>query len=985
MALELAGWGKEGILIPDPPPGISDSQFLDPEIDAERLTAFQRLRAESLNSEKQIILASEGALKHVAPSLQQLESSLLQLATGQEHDPDTLQQQFASAGMEEVSQVHARQQFARRGGILDVFPAHSLDPLRLEFFDRELDSLREFDLDAQTSNRRIDCAEIILTAPPMSSRISDWIAEGDTIIALEEEIDGADVILTDNPSGGGLTVEAYGTPFAHFNAGDFVLEGAQQSTVFHHISQWLAAHWTVYIAAGSEGERQRFRELAGTHLPATDYHFLDLSISEGFVLRSAKMAVLSLGELLGRPHTARGTNRLRRLEKVRSHAAATELDQLNEEDLVVHADYGIGRYRGLVAGENGEEELAIEYRDGSTLHVPIDHSHLVSRYVGVGGKAPNLSRLGDGRWGKVRKSAEAAIMDYAARLLRTHAERDSSKGHAHPADSRWMWEFENSFPFSETIDQARAISETKADMESGQPMDRLICGDVGFGKTEVAIRAAFKAVTGGTQVAILVPTTVLAEQHWRTFRERMSDFPIRIDLLSRFRKKSEISETVRGVAEGNVDIVIGTHRLLSGDVVFHNLGLAIVDEEQRFGVKHKEQFKERFRQIDLLTLSATPIPRTLYFSLMGVRDMSTIDTPPPNRIPVHTTVCSYDERVIRDCIRRELEREGQVFFLHNRVQSIEMMRKRLRELVPEARILVGHGRMAREDLEEVMHDFVEGKADVLLSTTIIESGIDIPNANTILIDRADRFGLADLYQLRGRVGRAERRAYAILMLPRDQISTGDAKKRVSAIKQYTALGSGFKIAMRDLEIRGAGNLLGTRQSGHIAAVGFDLYCQLLRQSVEQLSGRKVRRRVDSVLRASFIAFSEAGYEKDDSEQLPAYFPTQYIMESKARVAAYREMASLTTLEELRAFESRLRDRYGPLPQPATNLIKVTRLRFEATMAGAETVEIRGNRLMVQRNGGFLMVDNREFPRLSSKDPGSMLFEAIEWLESLNRP
>ena len=370
---------------------------------------------------------------------------------------------------------------------------------------------------------------------------------------------------------------------------------------------------------------------------------------------------------------------------------------------------------------------------------------------------------------------------------------------------------------------------------------------------------------------------------------------------------------------------------------------------------------------------------------MGVRDMSTIDTPPPNRIPVHTSVCSYDERVIRDCIRRELERGGQVFFLHNRVQSIEIIRKRLLELVPEARILIGHGQMAREDLEDVMHTFVEGKADVLLSTTIIESGIDIPNANTIMIDRADRFGLADLYQLRGRVGRADRRAYAILMLPRDQISTGDAKKRVSAIKQYTALGSGFKIAMRDLEIRGAGNLLGTKQSGHIAAVGFDLYCQLLRQSVEQLSGHKVRRRVDVVFRAGFIVFSESRYQESDDEKLPAYFSAEYIQDSKARVAAYREMASLTSLEELHAFESRLQDRYGPLPRPARNLIKVTRLRFEATMASVETVEIRGDRLMVQRNGGFLMVDNRQFPRLRSKHPGSMLSEAIEWLESLNRP
>ena len=985
LAMELHGWQIDAVTLPDPPLEDFETQLADPERDAERLTAFQRLREYPRDGSSAVALASADAFAHSAPSPEEFVASILSLQVGGQHDPDELQKTLLAAGLEEVTQVHARQQFACRGAILDIFPVQAPAPLRFEFFDRELESLREFDLDSQISIRRLDHAELVLTPPSLDLHLADWFRDGDTVLALDEGIEDADIVFTDDPTGNESNLEAYGTPFAHFDAGDFILHEAQQSTVFHHINDWLASGWTVCIAAATKGERDRFHELSGTHLPAGGYHFLDLAIPEGFVLRSAKLAILSLAELLGRYQATVRPPRLQHLEKARSHSAATELDQLNEDDLIVHADYGIGRYRGLSRDEEGEEELSIEYRDGSTLHVPIDQSHLVSRYVGGGGKSPLLSRLGDGRWSKVRRSAEAAIMDYAARLLRTHAERDSQRGHAHPTDTKWMWEFENSFPFTETPDQIRAISETRADMESEQPMDRLICGDVGFGKTEVAIRAAFKAVTGGSQVAILVPTTVLAEQHWRTFRERMSEFPIRIELLSRFRKPSEIAETIEGIANGGVDIVIGTHRLLSGDVSFQNLGLAIVDEEQRFGVKHKEQFKERFRQIDLLTLSATPIPRTLYFSLMGVRDMSTIDTPPPNRIPVHTSVCAYDERMIRDSVRRELEREGQVFFLHNRVQSIEMVRKRLQELVPEARILVGHGQMGRDDLEEVMHAFVDGKADVLLSTTIIESGIDIPNANTILIDRADRFGLADLYQLRGRVGRATRRAYAILMLPRDQISTGDAKKRVNAIKQYTALGSGFRIAMRDLEIRGAGNLLGTRQSGHIAAVGFDLYCQLLRQSVEQLSGRKVQRRTDIVLRADFLAFSESRYEGSEKEQLPVYIPAGYIADSKARLAAYRELASLAGQDELRSYEERLRDRFGRIPAPARNLIQVSRLRLEAAAAGAEMVEIRGERLMVQRNGGYLMLDNRHFPRLRSRDANSMLSEAVEWLESLNRP
>ena len=985
VAGEIRGWGLNAFTLPDPPLENFETELADPERDAERLAGFQRLHSDAADGLPVICLASADAFTHDAPDPEIFQTAFHRLEVGSENDPAELREAFLGAGMEEVAQVHARQQFARRGGIMDVFPAQAPVPLRLEFFDCELESLREFDLDSQASIRRLEQVDLILSPPSHTRQLIDWHRQGDLILALEERVPNADLYFTDDPADTETRVEAYGTPFTHFDAGDFILHEAQQQTVFTQINDWLADGWTVCIAAPSEGERQRFRDLSAKHIAKKKYHLLDLGLAEGFVLPCARLAVLSLAELLGRYRTNVQPARARRLEKVRKHSAATELDQLSEDDLVVHADYGIGRYQGLSISEEGEEEISIEYRDGSTLHVPIDQAHLVSRYVGVGGKSPLLSRLGDGRWGKVRKAAESAIMDYAAQLLRTHAQRESQRGHSHPPDSKWMWEFENSFPYTETPDQIRAISETKADMESEQPMDRLICGDVGFGKTEVAIRAAFKAVTGGSQVAILVPTTVLAEQHWRTFRERMSDFPITIELLSRFRTPRQVTATVAGIADGSVDIVIGTHRLLSGDISFQNLGLAIVDEEQRFGVKHKEQLKERFRQIDLLTLSATPIPRTLYFSLMGVRDMSTIDTPPPNRIPVHTFVCAHDERVIRDSVRRELEREGQVFFLHNRVQSIETVRKRIQELVPEARILVGHGQMPRENLEKVMHDFVEGRGDVLLSTTIIESGIDIPNANTILIDRADRFGLADLYQLRGRVGRATRRAYAILMLPREQVATGDAKKRVSAIKQYTALGSGFKIAMRDLEIRGAGNLLGTRQSGHILAVGFDLYCQLLRQSVEQLCGRKVRRRADVVLRADFLSFSEARYEDSNRQGLPVYIPAEYIADGKARLAAYRELAGLASQDGLRTYEERLRDRFGRLPAPTRNLMEVSRLRIEAAAAGAEMVEIRGDRLMIQRNGGYIMLADRHFPRLRSKGSIPMIREAVEWIETLDRP
>jgi len=978
---ELYSWGCPAVHLPTP--GLTDSvELIDPESEADRLALFQQLRHEEQAG--LIILADADARSQSAPDPQEMAGQSMQLAVGEEHDPEALLEAFAKAGFERVEQVYGRQQFARRGGIVDLFPLDSTRPIRLEFFDREIESIRLFDLNSQTSVGRESSVTVALTLPAAKGKVSDWIGPADLVIALDEDVLDCELLLTDAPGVRGEPFEAYGTPFGHFDAGDFILQQSQQSSVLEHVADWIAEGWTVCVAAATEGERERFLELCGTHLPsAATLRMLPITLPEGFVWKGAKLAVISLAELFGRHHALPRSPGLQRLDKQRTQSAATELNELSEEDLVVHADYGVGRFQGVVSGEDGDDELSIEYRDGATLQVPVDQAHLISRYVGVGGKAPMLSQLGGNRWSKLRQSAESAILDYAAKMLQTQAAREKIPGHAHPPDSRWMWEFESAFPYTETTDQLHAISDVKSDMESPQPMDRLICGDVGFGKTEVALRAAFKAVTGGKQVAILVPTTVLAEQHWRNFRERMSDYPVRIDLLNRFRSGAEVRDTLKAVQAGAVDILIGTHRILSADVSFENLGLVVIDEEQRFGVKHKEIFKERFRQIDLLTLSATPIPRTLYFSLMGARDMSTIDTAPPNRIPVNTSIAPYDERLIRDAIRRELERGGQIFFLHNRVQTIEGVKTRLQELVPEAKIIIGHGQMAKDELEVVMHTFVDGNADILLSTTIIESGIDIPNANTILIDRADRFGLADLYQLRGRVGRAGRRAYAILLLPPDLLASGDARKRINAIRQYTALGSGFKIAMRDLEIRGAGSLLGTKQSGQIAAIGFDLYCSLLRQSIERLSGTTMRRRTDVVLRADFICFSEARFDTGNKEQWPAFIPSSFITDSKQRIAAYRELASLLSREELLQFEKNLRDRYGRLPTTVSNLLQISQLRLEASRAGAELVEIKGQRLMVQRNGGYITLAQNKFPRLSSAKPGPRVTEAVEWLESLS--
>jgi transcription-repair coupling factor (superfamily II helicase) len=510
-------------------------------------------------------------------------------------------------------------------------------------------------------------------------------------------------------------------------------------------------------------------------------------------------------------------------------------------------------------------------------------------------------------------------------------------------------------------------------------MDRLICGDVGFGKTEIAIRAAFKAVMGGKQVAFLAPTTVLAQQHWQTLRERMSDYPVTVGLLSRFRTQKQQKQTLAGMRDGSVDIVVGTHRLLGRDVAFKNLGLVIVDEEQRFGVLHKERLKENFRKVDVLTLSATPIPRTLYLSLLGARDMSTIETPPANRIPVETVICGYDERLIRDAIKRELARGGQVYFLHNRVKSIGLLEKRLKELVPDARIVTGHGQMDEDELEDVMATFVAGQADILLCTTIIESGLDIPNANTIIIDRADRFGLADLYQLRGRVGRSNHKAYAYLLLPRDLMGgAGEARKRIAAIRQYSNLGAGFRVAMRDLEIRGAGNILGTEQSGHILAIGFEFYCRLLKVAVAKLKGERAPGRPDIKVNLDFLA-SDPATARDG--QLPAWIPADYIAEPKERIAAHRALAEAETLPALEQLKNQWRDRYGRLPGPTRHLLKTAAIRLRAAAAGIDLVETEGNVLRLRRGGDFIMIGHRH-PRLDSDDPALKLRQILSLLQQL---
>jgi transcription-repair coupling factor (superfamily II helicase) len=875
----------------------------------------------------------------------------------------------------------------------------------------------------QLATRADEYAQQIPENDPFFIPWTDFLAQLDRKAMTRLEVSDADVGVPAFSS-----LDAF-RPLGE-RAPDPQIAEAQRREFFNQLHRWLRQDHAVHVFCNNDGERQRFEEIwaelvgqASSLSPSEKNPGKEIrdrrdacptlhlgTLSRGFLCEAAKLVVVTDAEIFGRYKIQRP----RRLKSPQALATRSALDidftELEEGDFVVHLQYGIGKFLGLKnlpAGSSrhpatlnpqlstGTECLVIEYAprhpgdDPPKLYVPVTEAHLVSKYVGVGKVRPPLNTLGGTRWNKAKEQAGRAVRDVAAELLQIQAVRESQAGHSFPPDVPWQREFEGAFIFEETPDQLRAIGETKSDMERPKPMDRLICGDVGFGKTEIAIRAAFKAVMGGRQVAVLVPTTVLAQQHFNTFRERMADYPVRIELLSRFLTHREQQHVVRDLAAGAVDIVIGTHRLIQSDIVFKELGLVVIDEEQRFGVLHKEKFKQLRTLVDVLTLSATPIPRTLYLALTGARDMSTIQTPPHDRLPVETIVVQYDERVIRDAIQRELNRGGQVFFLHNRVMTIETMRSKLQMLVPHARIVVGHGQMESDELEEVMTKFVNGKADVLLSTTIIESGLDIPNANTIIIDRADRFGLSDLYQLRGRVGRYKHQAYAYLLLPRHVSLLTDVRKRISAIRQYSTLGSGFKIAMRDLEIRGAGNLLGSEQSGHITAVGFELYCQLLKQSVAVLKGEKVKPRVEVGVKLDFLGDGASRKTIDESRgledagarpstldsRLPASacLPHNYVTEPQHRIEIYRKLAQATDKAALESLACELRDRFGPLPPAVELLLLVAELKVLASEKSVTVIEVKDDKLMLTRQGDFITLGGK-FPRLTRKNAKARLKE-----------
>jgi transcription-repair coupling factor (superfamily II helicase) len=629
-----------------------------------------------------------------------------------------------------------------------------------------------------------------------------------------------------------------------------------------------------------------------------------------------------------------GWTKPRRPVRARSVARDSFLSDLEAGDYIVHVEHGVGRFTGLLRMANDGVErdyLGIEYAAGDRLFVPVDQADRVSRYIGSGDVTPTLHRLGGTEWARAKSRVKAAVLEMARELLELYAAREVSPGHAYAPDTVWQTELEASFPYVETPDQLAAIQDVKADMESPKPMDRLLCGDVGYGKTEVALRAAFKAVMDGRQVAVLVPTTVLAQQHFKSFAERMQAFPVRVEMLSRFRSEREQRAVVEGLRAGAVDICIGTHRIVQKDVEFKNLGLVIIDEEQRFGVAHKERLKQLRKEVDVLTLSATPIPRTLHMSLAGVRDMSTMETPPEDRLPIRTFVQTWDDAAVREAILREIDRGGQIYFVHNRVQTIYQQAQRLKAMVPEATFLVGHGQLGEDQLEKVMLQFSEGRADVLVCTTIIESGLDIPNVNTIVVNDADRFGLAQLYQLRGRVGRGANRAYAYFLYRKGGQLTEIAERRLRTIFEANELGAGFRIAMKDLEIRGAGNLLGAEQSGHVAAVGFQLYTQLLAEAVAELKGRPVERAPEVTV------------------DLPvdAFIPKEYVEDEHARLSLYRRLAGVTSPDEVSQLVLEMRDRYGPLPERALELVWLVQIRQLAQRGGVAAIHATENEIVIR--------------------------------------
>jgi transcription-repair coupling factor (superfamily II helicase) len=917
------------------------------EIYGDRLRLLKQLRQpmQAGGISNRVIVTSIQSLLQPVPRRATLDKQTRPLAVGQSCDANALASWLIENGFQSTSAVELPGEFSLRGGILDIFAADWLDPVRIEFFGDEAESIRRFEVSSQRSLMSLPAVEITAIAPSDDDREhfcnylppdawfmllepADLEEEGrhylDRLDQPEEFHSVATTLkeITKFPSvtASGITAGSLDTT-CHLQLESVERFSGDVGRVRDELDALINVN-DLFIVCQTEAESARLQELfRSTRLAAAgNLHFPVGHLKSGFRLVPERIAVLSGGELFHREDLTRPT-RGRRLGRV-----IDSFLELREGDYVVHLSHGIGRYRGMRLLEKegqAEEHLVLEFHGSTRIYVPASKIELVQKYVGGSKTKPSLAHIGGKSWTRQKQAAEEAVNDLAVDMLELQARRAARPGIGFGPDTPWQQEFDASFPYTETTDQLSAIKAIKGDMRHTRPMDRLLCGDVGFGKTEVAMRAAFKAVDSGYQVAVLVPTTILAEQHHRTFSARMAEFPFTVRSLSRFCTAKEEKQILEGLKSGAVDVVIGTHRLAQHDITFNNLGLLVIDEEQRFGVDVKERLKALRSVVDVLTMTATPIPRTLHLSLLGLRDISNLETAPADRLAVETRVVRFDAEMVRHAILRELSRGGQIYFVHNRVHDIERVAQRLQEIAPEASIRIGHGQMNEAELERVMLDFVAHKYDILLATTIIESGLDIPNANTIFIDEADRYGLADLHQLRGRVGRYKHRAYCYLLVDPNRHLPTNAARRLRAIEEFSDMGAGFAIAMRDLELRGAGNILGTQQSGHIATVGYELYCQLLDRAVRKLKQLPPQELIDVNL------------------DLPgnAFLPRSYIPDLRLKIDLYRRLARVATQSELDELSAELIDRFGPRPVEVDRLLSLAELRIWAHYWGIDDVHL----------------------------------------------
>jgi transcription-repair coupling factor (superfamily II helicase) len=981
-ALEgLSDADVERVVLPFPSHEVDPYRGLAPhfEIASARARALHALATRSAR----LIIASAAALLPRVSSPGRIAAAAATLAPGQEISPTTLGDLLASAGYTRQDPVDESGEFCVRGGVVDFYPAGARQPIRLEFVGDAIESIRAYDPATQRSTGAVDHAALV----PLQELVGEH-DEADRSATIFDYLSaaGRPAVLLCEPDevrahGLGLSDQVRASYGEALEKGSRVPEPSQLVTGWDEAERWLAGattlqaldidggeqsvhiacqpalefngrmpEWvaeirrarergdTIVFVANTPGRAERTIELLADYdifaAPierAADAHAASVLVGTGHLSRGFRLPDAAL-QLWAESDVFEEERKVHERRRSAARAFLADFRDLKIGDLVVHVDHGIGVFAGLKRIEVGLETLEfmeLRYAGDDKLFVPVERLDLVQRYTGA--TRPALDRLGGTTWEKAKTRVKKAMRDMAEELLKLYAARKAVAGHAFSPDTHWQQEFEDAFEWELTPDQHAAIDDIRRDMESPGPMDRLLCGDVGYGKTEVAMRAAFKAVMDGKQVAVLAPTTVLAFQHLKTFKDRFAAFPVRVDMISRFRTKAEQKQTLHDLSAGKVEIIVGTHRLLSKDVQFRDLGLLVVDEEQRFGVAHKERIKQLRKRVDVLTMTATPIPRTLNMSLAGIRDMSIIETPPKDRLAIQTNVVKFDQPVISRALRTELERGGQVYFVHNRVESIYSLGNLLTRLVPEARIAIGHGQMSEEALERVMVDFVAHKYDVLLATTIIENGLDISNANTIIINRADKYGLSQLYQLRGRVGRSDRRAYAYLLIPPEEALSPVAKKRLAAIREFSDLGSGFRVAALDLEIRGAGNLLGGEQSGHIEAVGFDMYMKLLEQTIKELRGEEI----------------EDEIRTNVNLRVDLRIEDAYIPDMNQRLSVYRRIAAVRREDELNRLMDEVRDRYGPPPDSVLNLAEYASIRLLADRIGLESLDREGQLVVLK--------------------------------------